>query len=161
MAKNKLPNKLSALMRVALANLAKVERSPKFNIDMTDDWVSFDGFPDGKVSDLIKKKNSVCHVCFAGAVMAKTLDVEVEDGTYYFDGGMSSKDTNKMCALDDVRQGSVYSALISMEVKQKQVDKYIEKYRHGWEPVTPYDEDRKEWRKDMWRIVRRLERVGL
>lgn len=57
--KNLLPNKPSELIEVALVDYAKVKRSKKFVIDMGD-WYT-------------RRGAGICHVCLAGAVMAKTL----------------------------------------------------------------------------------------
>lgn len=55
---SKLPDKLSDLIELALSDLAKVERSKRYAVDM---------------KFFHRPKGGTCHVCFAGAVMAKTL----------------------------------------------------------------------------------------
>lgn len=55
--RSKLPPKPSALLTLALNDLAKAERSPKYRIDMR----------------VWHDPNAHCSVCFAGSVMAGTL----------------------------------------------------------------------------------------
>ncbi len=59
---NKLPNKPSELLEVAMHDLSLVERSSKYKVDMWS-WHK----PTGA---------GYCEVCMAGAVMAKTLHVD-------------------------------------------------------------------------------------
>ncbi len=60
---NKLPNKPSALIRLALADLALCKADPEYALDMSN-WHYYNTYYSG-----------LCYVCFAGSVMAKTLKV--------------------------------------------------------------------------------------
>ena len=144
----KLPKTLSKLMRIALADLYKAERSKYVNVDMIE-WVYIFPTPDHSLSVLENMKNADrCSVCFAGAVMAFS--------TNEFDAP-GSPNHDQYCALDYVRRGHVRVALIRL-------DQNYEKWSSNYDaaiPVTEYETDRKQWRKDMWKIVRKLERIGL
>jgi hypothetical protein len=93
---DKLPDKLSALILVALADLTKAERSPKYRIDM----------------DVWHVPNSHCSVCFGGAVMAFSLRVassvliEAQD----FD----TPTQNKLFALNNARDGWFDDAITNL-----------------------------------------------
>lgn len=123
-----LPEKLSDLLELALKDLAKVERSKKYIVDMLD-WH-------------LPLKNGKCKVCLAGAVLAKTqklpLNVDFTDITL--------GDDSKFYALDDIRRGRIRSALVSMNLRY-----------HGDIPdnveVIPYNIDKKLWRNDMKKIL--------
>lgn len=172
MAKTKkLPNKLSALMRVALNDLAKVERSSQYEVDM-DTWgcvkdqqgrqsILKDGEYIPVIEGVVKfsevPKHLKCEVCFEGAVMAKTLDCSLEDGFVAFRHDHKVK--NKMFALDYVRVGAVPAALYQIDVGLNKIRKYEDEYGNCLPSL--YRLDPKQWRKDMWKIVRQLEKEGL
>lgn len=99
MKTKKLPNKPSALIRVALADLAKVERSKKYVVNM-DTYHSPYRDP-GK-----------CSVCFAGAVMAQTLGASSEEWWT----PEEFNDEDKLRALDEFRVGEVAYGLDRMGV---------------------------------------------
>lgn len=161
--KKLLPNKLSALMRVALVDLAKAERSKYVGIDMGD-WVTLEYLIDegavirnnDTVVDLMKRVNDSeqCTVCFAGSVMAYSLDVTGFDN-------LSTEESEKMQALNYVREGEVRMALLFLNLLGTgNADSFVA--RHGNSvPVTNYDVSPKHWRKDMWKIIRKLERLDL
>ena len=146
----KLPKTLSKLMRIALADLYKAERSKYVNVDMIE-WVYIFPTPDHSLSVLENMKNADrCSVCFAGAVMAFS--------TNEFDFGLKgSPNRNQYRAIDYVRRGHVESALTFTD---QNTTKWSSNYDAAI-PVTEYETDRKQWRKDMWKIVRKLERIGL
>ena len=64
------PEKPSDILRMGLDDLEKVEADPRFKVHMADWWREEEGF---------------CRVCFAGSVMAKTLDTPVGAGMTYED----------------------------------------------------------------------------
>ncbi len=130
----KPPKKLSRLIRLALADLAKVERSKKYVVDMTWSWHSPQ--PSGK-----------CAVCLAGSVMAKTLNVPPDRfaNPRYYD--FSDEWLDALLMLNDVRQGC-----LSLDLNEKGIPD---------RRITPYRVKKTQWRKDMWKIVRELEAKGL
>ena len=106
--KNKptLPDAPSKLINLAIDDLEKVEKSNKFEVDMST-WVE-KFYEDYETSH--KAKGAVCSVCLAGSVMVKTLKVEKEISNW--DEG-DSKDpsdfdddtSSKLSFLDDARGG--------------------------------------------------------
>lgn len=89
----KLPGKPSALIRLALADLAKVRKDPRYKVDMTG-WHY--------------KAASKCHVCAAGAVMAKTLKKNINRK---FDARNFGEESEALVAIDNMRRGWVGIAL--------------------------------------------------
>jgi hypothetical protein len=87
-----LPDKLSALIRVAVADMRKVQADPRYELDART-WHEPRDTDDNK---------AVCAVCMAGAVMANTLSADLNDDLSIGDFG---DDADKLDALDDVRGG--------------------------------------------------------
>lgn len=133
----KLPNKLSELIRVALADLESVEGDPRYLVDMQR-W----HHPDFK-------KNT-CQVCLAGSVMAKTLGATIDQfKTYgdYFQG-------HKLIALDFVRSGHLHDALHYMAcINFQGLPKIVD--------VPEYDEDSQGFKEALLYIIKILEEKGL
>src|SRR5690242_14702523 len=91
--KTKLPEKLSELILVALADLEAVERDPDYLVEMCS-WHE----PNGK-----------CKVCFAGSVMARSLNAPLRK--FVRPGSYDLHTESRLLALDRVRQGWVCCAL--------------------------------------------------
>lgn len=132
----KPPKKLSRLMRLALNDLYKVERSPKYRVNM---YLWHEGID-----------KSYCSVCFAGSIMAKTLGSKTDAVKGPRDFGYDW--SRAFFALDHVRNGKVQDAMASLVQPT---------YKVPSREVCSYYEDPKQWRKDMWKIVRELERKRL
>src|SRR6188768_5909 len=128
---NPLPEKLSALIRVALADLAKVERSKKYQVDM--------GMWHGPrraynpATGTIESSGPCC-VCFAGAVMACEFRLEPTENE---DVGFSPKNWQKFYALNAIRVGNVNSALDEF-YKGRKVPKALEQFSLDDTNVVPY-----------------------
>ena len=89
-----LPNKLSALIFLAIEDLERAERSPDHVIQMST-WCR---------KDIIGK----CHVCLAGSVMAFSLGGPFNIG---YDAPLwDTPDGKKMFDLNSVRSGDVEDA---------------------------------------------------
>lgn len=99
---NKLPDKLSALILVALTDLTKAERSPNYVIEMKD-W---------------HRPNSHCSVCFAGAVMAFSLKCDPKKFVNPEDLG--KRTARKLFALDDARLGYFEAATQELGLSSRQ-----------------------------------------
>jgi len=151
-----LPNKLGELMRVALVDEAKAHRSPKYRVNMRDWHVP------------ARHARHQCDVCLAGAVMAFSLDGSPEHHLepWEFDQDVEKK----MMALDSVRKGSIMDALIEMgslglNPTSIEVEDFEEKLLASGlvrnEKVTGHRTDRLQWRKDMIRIMRGLQRADV
>lgn len=97
----KLPDKPSALIRLALRDLEKCERSPKYKVEMAY-WHD----PNGK-----------CKVCLAGSVMAKSLGVGPNQQLHPQD--LEDADTQrKLFALNAFRVGGIHGGLEEMGIKR-------------------------------------------
>lgn len=114
----KLPNKPSALIRLALRDLRRVEATPGMKVDMGS-WVY---------------QNKVCHVCFAGSVMSKTCglkNVEVWEDLSQICG---EENANKFLALNSLREGGIGDAFEFMGLSRpERLPKFVD--------VPSYPED--------------------
>lgn len=133
----KLPNKLSELIRVALADLELVEGDPRYQVNM-ERWHR----PDFK-------KNT-CQVCLAGSVMAKTLEAPADEFKTYGDYTQGYK----LVALDYVRCGNLHYGLRYMKCTNFQgLPEIVD--------VPEYGEDSEGFKKALLHIVKILESRGL
>lgn len=146
-----LPSKLSDLMVLALRDLASVERLKGFVVEMQG-WVNY--------------YNDICEVCFSGAVMIHAPEFQKASrhtGDQCWCPSMLPQ-TEKYYALNFVRCGNVNAALLELycdsNSHRKRVCGYLAKYP-GYEEVIGYREDRKQWKKDMRRIIKQLREFGL
>ena len=96
----RLPNKPSELIRLAIQDLELVERSKKYKIDM-ETWHNYNG--------------NRCCVCFAGSVMAKTLEVSPTKDSCPHEH--EDELSQKLMALDHFRVGEVISGLNAMNIE--------------------------------------------
>ena len=101
MAKSALPNLPSELITLALKDLVSCEADPDYEIDMTG-WHT--PWTESSESD-----DSVCLVCFAGAVIAKTFDSSPKEDYDHMDFGDINRP--KLIALDHFRQGFIDEGL--------------------------------------------------
>lgn len=135
----KLPGKPSELIRLALKDLAKVERSKKYKIDMTK-WHAV--WP----QEVTKE---ICCVCLAGSVIAKTLgatpDRSMTPGD--FDEGMA------LGALDYFRRGEIHEGFITLDL-------YLPKKIPETISITLYNESKIKFHKDMRDLANMLEKEG-
>ncbi len=135
----KAPKLLSVAMRMALRDEAKAHRSPRYYVDMGD-WHR-------------ARRDEKCNVCFAGSVMAFSLSADIKKNCGY--GSFGDDWAMVFKALDRARKGDVRGAL-----------QYMHHLRHRefglrWIEVADYYNDRTQWRKDMFKLVKELEAKGL
>lgn len=130
----KLPEKPSALIRLALRDLEKVERSRRYRIDM----------------EVYHVPNGHCRVCFAGAVMAYTLKVARDFNSFT---AHELPEQKKMYALDCARRGAVESMF-----------GYLDAHRPDGMPMyvaaAPYGKEPKAFKRDMRSLATRLAKHG-
>jgi len=95
-----LPDTPSALIRLALDDLRKIEGDDRYAVDMYN-WHC--------PSPLAAK----CYVCLAGAVMAKSieLDPNIWASPTSMKTEIDAPTRLKLCALDDFRTGSIFQGL--------------------------------------------------
>jgi len=127
--------KLSQWIRLALSDLVKCETDSRYKINMS----------------VWHTPNSHCSVCMAGSVMAKTLGADITEDLVPCDGRFDMQ----LEALDAIRTGDIDGALATVDINYLEFD--LPQSVH----VTRYCKDRLEWRKDMFKMARRLEAVGL
>ena len=131
-----LPDKPSELILLALNDLKKCEADPGYEIGM-DEWHQ-------------PLYYNVCEVCFAGAVMAKTLGAEKRISKVpecYKD----KNNNNKLRALNYFRIGNVRDGMVLMGLDFPIIEWGVADYRH----------DPKEFHKDMEALAAYLKRHGL
>lgn len=133
-----LPDKPSKLIRVALRDLEKCERSRSYKIEMGD-W---------------HRPNGKCAVCLAGAVMAKTLKADRREyagpATWYHRG---DHDTfNKLRAINYLRIGAVVDAGNLMSFDASSVPHVT---------VVSYEDNPTQFKRDMRRLAALLAKNGL
>lgn len=141
---------LSAVIRVALEDLARVEIDPRYKVDM---GVWHDQIVPGR-----------CYVCLAGAVMAGTMGVQpwqdidspIEAVAIWIGGdvGAMAKSIHaRMWALNRVRTGDIGVALARIGADRP--------VGVEWPAVTPYDDDPAAFRRDLLKVAAALEERGL
>lgn len=141
--KTKLPDRPSALIRLALADLRAVEQLKSYEVDMG-------CYHLGQEKEIERDK---CLVCFAGAVMARTLEVPK---TRDADPDRFDRDTqDKLYALDHFRRGMIELAFDDMGIDLD--DKWIPRSV----AVAHYSHDKKQFKKDMADMADVLESRGL
>lgn len=103
--------KPSKLIRIALGDLVKAERSKKYRVDMRK-W---------------HKPNGQCAVCFAGSVMAFSL--KADRLSHLCDTDFRSR--LQLDALDDLRMGRVDEALDGLNPRKRtfEYNRLIVKYK--------------------------------
>ncbi len=127
--------KPSALIRVALEDEEKVHNDKRYVVNM-DDW------------HIPLSSGNVCSVCFAGAVMAMSLDVAHEK----LIGPYGLNESQELRALNAFRLGEVKSALDMLDIENEGIEDM---------DVTFYETNRNEFRSDMEKMAVMLEGYGL
>ncbi len=131
----KLPKKPSALIRLALDDLRKVERSKKYKVNMNVYHIPFD---------------SICNVCLAGAVMAKTLKIP----PYSVSSTFNFNEGDKLRAINWLRCGSVDVAFHILNLpmfKGNEFNRNISNYSKR---------NKNKFHKQMRQLARDLEKGG-
>jgi hypothetical protein len=134
---NKLPDKPSELIRLALSDLAKCEQdNTRYIIDMHTYYLR-----DGKY----------CVVCLAGSVMAQTLEGNFD---YVPNLVKTTTDCQKLYALNAFRVGDVADGLTCMYEEQPEfVPLQYE--------VPRYEDDKEGFKSSLYHIAGLLEVAGL
>ncbi len=142
----KLPGRPSKLIEIALIDLAKVERSKKYTVNME--------FLHEHILESSMMK-SECLVCLAGAVLVKTVKIPFKADYVGFgqlrDAGI--KEAPALDALDDFRVGFVHNGLERLGINFM---------GYGLSrSITPYDISKNQFRADMVKLMEDLKAVGL
>lgn len=148
--KLRLSSKPSALIRTALDGLAVIERDEKYQIEMGC-WHQPD---DGK-----------CMVCLAGAVMANKVKdpyVTLEPANFGIKTGA------KLIAINELREGELFAAARVLNLSEKKTMKMAQHFNiksmsflDDVVEITSYEEDRKQFKKDMCKLARDFEKIGM
>lgn len=136
-----LPDKPSELIRIAIADLKKVESMNKYTVDMGA-WHDDD------------KMDSTCHVCMAGSVIACTLDKTGKEhwpnlSPYDFDLDTESK----LRAINYLRMGSVGRAFDAIGLNYDEGNKYMR-------DICQYHNGAEIFYEDMEQLASDLEKDG-
>ena len=136
-----LPDKPSKVIRLALRDLFDVEHDPDYAINMNYFHTPY-----------VDPDWEKCHVCFAGAVMAKTLNTPIDQNALPED---FDEDTGgKLDALDAFRDGLIAAGLEYMGLS---TPKGIENTREIEDFIT----DPMRFKDDMESLADDLEGYGL
>ena len=135
-----LPGKPSELIRIALKDIRKVEKSPLYSIYM-DDW---------HVPMYEGGQQETCQVCMAGAVMAHTLDTDITKDVS--PGNFDER--HALNALNEFREGNMISGFYDLGIPApKELKNRIS--------VPPYDDENVEpFHGAMNYMANELERKG-
>jgi len=139
----KAPKLLSEAILMALEDQLKAEKHPEILVDM------------GMYHDPFMECNSqMCYMCFAGALMHYRFNADL--AKKLMPNNFTDAWSRVFVALDLVREGCVGEALAQMRVPKRKWEKVGSYY-----DVQLYDIDRVAFRRQMRRIVKRLQKVGL
>lgn len=95
-----LPTRLSDGIELAISDLEKIEASKLYRVEMGD-WYAM---PDATESGL-------CEVCLAGAVMAQTFEVPIDDESTITPDSFEPELESKLEAYDSLRSGDIGDAI--------------------------------------------------
>lgn len=133
----RLPRKLSRLILVALEDLEKVERSKRYVVDMKLFHVPIDG---------------VCHVCFAGGVMAMRLGCSPQTFQSEAFEEMDIETARKLFALNYARTGKFQFAAGELGFSYEVIPD---------SDITPYESNPAQFKADMRSAAAMLAARGL
>ena len=168
----RLPKKPSALILLALGDLAKAERSAQYRIDMGSWHVGIDAEPASYDPETCKAEKSgeasCCAVCLAGSVMAFSLNVpdtlSIEPYAYPRDV------RHALLAINDFRVGDVGEGLEGMGVPAAKIRRARDAFGASestdevlWNVPVPHYTARNsaKFKKAMRAMAKKLASVGL
>lgn len=146
-----LPEKPSALIRVALADMAKCEASENYEINMGS-WHDADSdraFWSYEAAE--KTEYEPCEVCFAGSIMAQTLEVPSTENVT--PGSFPDHLGAKLHSLENFRTGDVENAFSQLGLNS---DKGVKFDRS----IERYSSSKTQFRTDMIQLANDLEKEG-
>lgn len=144
----KLPDKPSKLIELALRDLVFIEKNKNYVVKMGS-WHQ------------PKYADDRCAVCFAGAVMARTLKVKKTEDTspFYF----NFKTADKLLALNDFSNGNITKGLIKLGLFELvEVVIFAESHPTGViVKVAHYEDSPEQFKSDMNKIAKTFKKLGL
>ena len=138
-----LPDKLSDLFTVAVNDLEKIQKDNKYKINMPT-WHSYN------------KRNEICYVCMAGAVMAKTLGYD-RKRTYRFFEIEGIENRNKLDRIDDFRKFDFRDTFIGNQDILDKLNKFIEDKLIGYRNLIPLEKAIPMYRK----VINKMKELGV
>lgn len=144
---SKLPDKPSALIRVALEDLEKCEKDPRYEINMG-------RWHERTLTDEDNPDSAKCAVCFAGVVVANRLGL-TPDETFRFKA-FDYETRSKLLALDEFRCGCWRIALAHMGINEPSEPLEINPFE-----IAIYRQDPAQFKTDMRALADLLESKGL
>lgn len=148
-----LPDKPSDLIRTAVNDLEAVEKTPGYAVDMRI-WHSPMKY--GWTNQMPQARIGNCVVCFAGSVMAKSLNTRPEIDTVPVDWMYGEENTKKLKALNEFRLGRIGGGLREMGVDAAKLP-----LAHHNINFQPYEADKVAFKATMRKVADSLEAHGL
>ena len=143
----RLPDKPSALIRLALEDLKKVEQLPEYHVDM-EYWHTYN------IQTIAPGK---CTVCLGGAVIAQEFDAPVDEDIYPGGWSIDEDSEQKIRALDQFRKGAILDGFDEMKLVYDE-ESLIANF--GYLPICPYRTNKEGFYKDMESLAKDLEEHG-
>jgi len=137
MTQPQLPKKLSDLIELALGDLIKCERSPKYKIDMGN-WHH--------------PRLDKCFICLAGAIIAQSLNVDVK--TDYYPSDFNDFTERRLNALNFLRGGNVGFAYSTLDERRK-LTHFLDR------SIISYEDNPGKFKRQMRKLARDLREAGL
>ena len=122
-----LPDHPADLIRLALSDLRKVEKDPRYEVSM-DSWH--------------EPRGGTCHACLAGSVMAMSLNADIGEPL----SPPSFLVSRKLSALDEFRTGSIEGGLDELGFKSPDT-------LPNWHYVCDYEDDPEAFHADMHKLA--------
>jgi hypothetical protein len=146
MKANKLPDKPSELLMLAMTDLEIIEKNPKYIISMSN-W-----------HDPFEAKCSVCH---AGAVMANSLKVPINECVSPNTSDFSDDNNIKLQAIDGFRRG-VFAGTLHMLASADNLPYFYRDDDNEWS-ISDLSklEDRTQYKEHICTIIGILQAEGL
>ena len=149
-----LPNKLSGVIMIALEDLRIVEKSKKYEVDMSE-WHSMRPYND--------PNNPICFVCFAGAIISQSPGVDID--RCVSPSSFKEPDNHKLRCLNYLRCYEFeatfdifnYEELITP--LQLNIVKKLDLYFRGCK--IEYEEDPRAFKQNMETVAAFLQEEGL
>lgn len=147
--KRELSSVPSVLITQAMEDLELAEKNPKYEIAMGQ-WHHPKHFGQHATA-----KDNPCQVCLAGAVMAFSLEMSIDENIV--PGQFAFETQGKLRALDAFRMGMIHEGLREMCIETDK-DRHVGLFNRRTEH---YDTDPMQFKKDMYRIAEDLAKAGL
>lgn len=143
-----LPEKVSDLIRVALADLIKCEGDERYDVNMS--------FWHTPYTD--DAGEPVCAVCLGGSVLVQTLQVPFEAGNSEALAGLSDWNRSRILALNDIRCGALLGAASTAGYPSLALVRKIQfDFSHKF---CPYEVNATKFKAYLTHVADELEKIG-